>query len=269
MRCSQPEERRSFAKLPSSESKENIFKGSQPLYAGFHAKPVPDNIEKPVGLLAVDNNPVVQDVVQVVVLIYEILYFLSWVHDFNYVVTGMGTNEIGRFSFDQNLAVIHDNQSVAKPRSLIHVVGGKKNGEPVCAQQFQPLPDLMPCLWIKPRRRFIQYEQFRIIDERAREHQPAHHSPGKAGHFVVFSTFKSDKMQEFKRPVASVLVCNIKIACKQLQVLENGEVRIEVVFLLAYSDSCLDLAPPEVYLKAEDLQAAGDHRRKSVYHTNS
>src|SRR5208283_2638001 len=116
MRCSQPEERRSFAKLPSRESKENIFKGSQPLYAGFTAKPVPDNIEKPVGLHAVDNHPVVEGIVKEVVRIYKIFYILVWVHDFNHVVTGIGTNEIGRFSLDQNLAVIHDNQPVAKPR---------------------------------------------------------------------------------------------------------------------------------------------------------
>ena len=76
MRYSQPEERRSFAKPPSSESQKNIFEGRQPLYAGFPAKPVPDDVEKPVGLLAVDDHPVVEGIVKEVVRVYELLYLV-------------------------------------------------------------------------------------------------------------------------------------------------------------------------------------------------
>ena len=68
------------------------------------------------------------------------------------------------------------------------------------------------------------------------------------------------------RPGSSFLPGNIEKTGEKLQVLEYGEVRIEIVFLLTHAYSRSYLPPFGIYVQTENLQPAGSHRGKAIHH---
>jgi len=59
---------------------------------------------------------------------------------------------------------------------------------------------------------------------------------------------------------------DIEIPGKHLQVLEDGQIRIHAVFLLADTDAGFDLAPVPGDIQPEHFQAAPAHGRETINH---
>ncbi len=100
----------------------------------------------------------------------QIIFRLGY---FNNIFSGIFTNQgLGR-SLRQYFPMVHYYQVIAKTRGFIHVMSSKQNSHSLFFQAFQFFPYLMTRLRIKTRCRFIQNQEFRLIDQGAGDDQSA------------------------------------------------------------------------------------------------
>jgi hypothetical protein len=84
-----------------------------------------------------------------------------------------------------DFSFVDDRHPVAEEFGFFEVVGGEHDGRAARVQFPKKVPHAAAEFDIHPGGRFVQYEDFGFVDERAGDHEPPFHSPGKrAGLFV-------------------------------------------------------------------------------------
>ena len=76
-------------------------------------------------------------------------------------------------------AVVHDQQPVAQPGGLLHVVRGQQQGHPLRLEALERSPDRQPGLRVEPGGRLVEDDQVGLVDQRPGDQQPALHAPGQ------------------------------------------------------------------------------------------
>ena len=77
---------------------------------------------------------------------------------------------------------------------------------------------------------------------------------------------KGDEDEELHGLFPGDLFGDIEIPGKNLQILKDGQVRIETVLLLADTNAGLDLAPIPRDIEIENLEVSTGHRRETIDH---
>src|SRR4029077_4974031 len=95
----------------------------------------------------------------------------------------------------------------------------------------QTVPDQMARLRVEAGRRFIQDQQFGVVDERAREREPALHPARQRADAIAPLVGETGKLEELRNPRAQRRAVEAEIAAVDLQVLGDREIGIEVVDL--------------------------------------
>ena len=77
---------------------------------------------------------------------------------------------------------------------------------------------------------------------------------------------KGDEHEELHGLFSGDLFGDIEIPGKNLQILKDGQVRIETVLLLADTNAGFDSAPIPRDIETENLKASTGHRREAIDH---
>lgn len=164
--------------------------------------------------------------------------------------------------------MVQDDEPVAQARGLIHVVGGEKNGQSIGSEVLEPIPDLMAGLGIKARGGFVQDQQIRVVQKRSRQDETTHHAPRKLGDLGVPAVIEAHETEQCLRPLQSLLAGDIEVPGKNDQVVDEAEVRVRVVFLLAHTDPCLDGSPIRPNVESEHPQTTLGDGGEAIDHAN-
>src|SRR4249919_523460 len=97
-------------------------------------------------------------------------------HDMLYSNRG---NELTRSSSGDDLAVVHDRHAIREALGFFHIVCRQENRAAGPLELVDEIPELPAGLRIEPGRRFVEEQQVRIADKRAREREPLLLSPGE------------------------------------------------------------------------------------------
>ena len=88
----------------------------------------------------------------------------------------------GRCVEGEDLAVIHDRDAIAELLRLLHVVRGEQDRLAVAVELAEYVPQREAALRIEPRRRLVEEQNRRPVEDRARDHQPLRHPAGERVH---------------------------------------------------------------------------------------
>ena len=199
------------------------------------------------------------------------MLFSCWhtpIRDFNDIAADVAADQVGRFSFDDAPSLVHDDQPVAEAGGLVHVVGCQKQGQPPLAELLQTLPDLVARLGVEARGRFVEDEQFRFVEEGSCHDQPPHQPAGEVGCTGAFPVVQGHEAQELPGTPCRFGLRDIEVAGEDLEVLENAEIRIDVVFLLADADPGLYGPRPPGDVETQHPQRPAARRGEGIGHSN-
>src|SRR5262249_6721352 len=89
---------------------------------------------------------------------------------------GITLDQLARRSFGNDLRAIHNDQAVAQLIRLVHIVRGQKQRGAAALELVQAFPDHVARLRVESGGRFIEKYDLWLIDESARDGEPAFHS---------------------------------------------------------------------------------------------
>src|SRR3989440_6875719 len=154
------------------------------------------------------------------------------VANFERVGRDVFADELTRRAFGDDLPARDDEESVAEPLGLLHVVRRDEDGEArQSSKLFEALPDFLPDVWVEARGRLVEDEQARLVQKCARDHEPALHAAGQLDDARAGALLESDEAQEFVRAFFSDGARQLEVACVDEKVLADCDVRVEVVLL--------------------------------------
>ena len=127
----------------------------------------------------------------------------------------------------------------------------------------------MPRLRIEPRRRLVEDEETRPIDESAREDEPALHAARERRDAVARALRELGKGQELGDARPRLGAADPEIARVDAEVHLDGEIGIEVLFLRREAEAALDRARVRrVHRQAEHREPPGVDRREAGEHAD-
>ena len=108
--------------------------------------------------------------------------------------------ELGGRALGDDLALVDDPDPVREDVGLLEVLRREEDGHAgLASHQRDLVPDVGPALWIEPRRRLVEEEDPRAVDEREREVEPPLHAPGVARHLAVGRVDEPDSVEQLLR----------------------------------------------------------------------
>ncbi len=133
---------------------------------------------------------------------------------------------------------------------------------------LEALPDLVAGLGIEAGGRLVEDQQLRLVEQRARQGQPPPQAAGEFADGGLRPTVEGEEVQQFGGPLSSLFAGDVEVAGEDQQVLQNVEVRVEGVFLLADADPPLDRAQVARQRQAENFQLPAADRAVAVEHAD-
>ena len=161
-----------------------------------------------------------------------------------------------RRAFRHDASAIEDGQPVAQPLGLIHEMRRQQQRFALCHQAFEAFPDQMPRLRIEPGGGFVEKQQIRVIDQRARQRQPSFHAAGQRGQRCISTPFQPGKFKQSRNPAAGFGVWQAKVTAKHQQIFSHAEIRIEIIKLRHHPHPRTRFTRPLWYRLAEQMNLA-------------
>ena len=115
-------------------------------------------------------------------------------------------------------------------------------------------------------RRFVEDEKLRPVQEGAGHDEPPDQPPGEVDGAGVFAVVEGHEAHQLPGAPGGLARGDVEVAGEDHEILEDGEVRIEVVLLLADADPRLDGAGIPGDIEAEDLERPRRERGEAVNH---
>ena len=88
-------------------------------------------------------------------------------------------NELARSPARDDLTVVHDRHAIAELLGFVHVVCRQEDRAPGPLELVDEVPELPAGLRIESGRRFVEEQEVRIADQRARQREPLLLAPGE------------------------------------------------------------------------------------------
>ena len=149
---------------------------------------------------------------------------------------------------------------------FVHVVGGDEKGQALGGEAVDVLPEIAPRLWIDPRRRLVEQEQFRLMDQAGGEGHALLPSAGKFSRQLLRTVREPEFLDAFLhqlRPVFHAVHARDKI-----EILGNGQVLVEAETLRHIADLLLDRFAVVDDIVAEAGAAAGVGAEQAAKHAD-
>src|SRR5207248_6132487 len=93
-------------------------------------------------------------------------------------------------------AVIDDREPRGQPLGLVHEMRRQEDRLALRQQLSQAVPDQMARLWIETRRRLVENQELRIVDERARKRQATLHAARQCANLCARATRESSELEQ-------------------------------------------------------------------------
>ena len=149
---------------------------------------------------------------------------------------------------------------------FIHVMGRDEDRDAAVAEVVEQIPDLLAMDRIETGSRFVEKEQRRIVDERARHRQHLAHPAGKfAGHGVPFF-FQIGQVQQTREPLRQFISRHPAGAGEKANVFFDGQVAIEAETLRDVAELISHLVAVAPDIHARDLRPAAAGMNQSTQH---
>ena len=109
-------------------------------------------------------------------------------------------------------------------------------------QLSQAVPDQMARLWIETRRRLVENQELRIVDERARKRQATLHAARQCANLCARATRESGELEQSRYAHVERRAVDLEIPAVDAQIFGDGEIGIEIVDLRDHTDAYACLA---------------------------
>ena len=138
--------------------------------------------------------------------------------------------------------------------------------DPALPEAEEPVPDGVASLRVEPGRRLVQQQQVRIVDERARDREPALHSARERLHAVICSLVQLDEFEQLIRALAQLAARQAEVPAVDDDVLADGELLVERLLLRGDTEVGTDLRAVRDRVEPEDAQKPARWRRDAADH---
>ena len=170
-----------------------------------------------------------------------------------------------RRALGHDLAVVHHHEPVAELLGLVHVVRGEHQRDAALLEPVQPVPQHVARLRVEPGGRLVEQQQVGFVDQRAGDAsraascRPTAARPGSPARSVSWTNSSSSAARAL-----ALARGDVEVAAVDDQVLEHGQLGVELVRLRHDAEPRPDRAAVGRRVEAEDAQlAVGDRRRRS------
>ena len=150
-------------------------------------------------------------------------------------------DERARRALGDDLPVVHDDEAVAELLGLVHVVGREQKRHTLPLEAVEPVPDDVTRLRVEAGRRLVEEQHLGLVDERARDRQPALHAARERLDLVVRALRELDEVEELVGARAEVLPGQPEVAAVDDDVLADGQLHVERVLLRHDAEPRADL----------------------------
>ena len=123
---------------------------------------------------------------------------------------------------------------------LVHVVGGQHQGDALRLQPVQPVPQGVAGLGVQPGGGLVEEQQFRFVDERAGDRQPALHAARQGLHPVIGPLAELGELQQAVDPGPQLPPGQVEVPPVDVQVLANRQLQVQVVLLRDHPEPAAD-----------------------------
>ena len=126
------------------------------------------------------------------------------------------------------LAVVDDADAMGDAVGLVHVVRGEKDGDALgLVEVLDVRPELVAALGIEAERGLVEEENFRSVQEAARDFEPALHAAGELLHLVVAAIPELEELEQFFGALGAELVRHMVEDAVEFHVFPGGEFAVE------------------------------------------
>ena len=137
--------------------------------------------------------------------------------------------------------LVHDHQPVAQLLGLVHVVGGQHQGHALGLQLVEPLPEEVAGLRVEAGGGLVQQHQLGSIDQRSGDGEPALHAARQRVDLVVATLGELRELEQLLGPGRDLAPRQVEVAAVDDQVVEDGQLAVQVVVLGHHPESRPDL----------------------------
>ena len=105
-------------------------------------------------------------------------------------------DQLARRALGDDLRLVHDDEPVAELLGLVHVVRREDEGHAALLEPVQPVPEEVARLRVEARRRLVEEQQVRLVDQRPRDRQAPLHAARQRLHLVLRALGELDELEQ-------------------------------------------------------------------------
>ena len=124
----------------------------------------------------------------------------------------------------------------------------------------------MARLRVEPRRRFVEQQDIRFVDQRARDREPTLHPARQRLHAIVRTVRQLDELEQLVGTAAELRSGEAEVTPVDDHVLANRELHVEGVLLRDDAEARADLRAALDRVEAEHRDRPGRRRRHAADH---
>ena len=157
-------------------------------------------------------------------------------------------------------AAVHHHEPVAQLLGLVHVVGGEDQADALLLEAVEPVPQGVAGLRVEARRRLVEQQQLRLVDEAARDGEPALQAPGERLDPAAGPLAQLHEVEQLVGALADELAGQVEVAPVDEEVVADRQLQVEAVLLGHDPEPAPDLGALGGRVAAQHPQGAGRRR---------
>ena len=171
-----------------------------------------------------------------------------------------------RRAFGHDLAIVHHDEPVAELLGLVHEVRREHQRGAALLELVQLVPQQVACLGIEAGGRLVEQQQVGLVDQRSGDAHAPLLPAGQWLDLTAGAVAELDEVEQFGGPLAGVATADVEVPRVDDQVLEHGQLGVELIGLGHDADPRPDRAAVSLRIEPEDAQLAVRHRRHAADH---
>ena len=130
-------------------------------------------------------------------------------------------DQLARRALGDDAAAVHDHEPVAELLGLVHVVRREHEGHALALQPVEALPQEVARLRVEAGGGLVEQQQLGLVDERARDREPALHAARQRVDEVVAPVGELHELEQLLGPLADLRPRQVEVAPVDEEVVET------------------------------------------------
>jgi len=169
-------------------------------------------------------------------------------------------------SFGDDATAVHHHEPVAQLLGFIHVVSRQHQGDAALLQAVEAVPQDVARLRIETGGRLVEQQQVGFAHQRAGDRESTFHPARQRVDPFVRSFGQLHELEQFAGAAPALRARYVEVAPIDHQVLDHGQLRVELVGLGDHTHASSDRGPVRHRIEIEDPHGAGGDRRDTADH---